>query len=86
MWKTLSPFLEKFKNIKVPKEAIVDDLIDVILDVVGIKLEKENITVNKPVVYIKAIPVIKNEIFFKKQKILEEMEKRFYSKTINDIR
>ncbi|MCR4284085.1 MAG: hypothetical protein NUV64_02075 [Parcubacteria group bacterium] len=86
MWKTLSPFLEKFKSLKIPKEAIVDDIMEIILNKTGIKLEKENIVVNKPTVFIKANPMIKNEIFFKKQQILEELEKQFYSKTIIDIR
>lgn len=86
MWKTLSPFLEKFKNLRVPKEALVETLIEIILNTTGIKLEKENIRVNKPTVFIKADPMIKGEIFFKKQQILEELEKQFYSKSITDIR
>ncbi|PIR58084.1 MAG: hypothetical protein COU71_00605 [Parcubacteria group bacterium CG10_big_fil_rev_8_21_14_0_10_38_31] len=86
MWKTLSPFLEKFKNLKVPKEALIDDLIEIILNTTGIKLEKENISVNKPTIFIKANSMIKSEIFFKKQQILEELEKQFYSKSITDIR
>ncbi len=86
MWKTLSPFLEKFKNLKVPKDALLDDIIIIISDKTGIKLEKENISLNKPIVFIKADPTIKSEIFFKKQEILQELERRFYSKSVIDIR
>ncbi len=86
MWKTLSPFLEKFKNLKVPKEALLDDLIEIIFRTTDIRLEKENISVNKPIVFIKADPAVKGEIFFKKDQILREIEKQFYSKSIKDIR
>lgn len=82
MLKNLSSLLEKFKNIKNPKEDRIN-IAKIICDSSGIKINESQISVTKNILSIKTNNYIKTEIFLKKEKILEELTKnKFYIKDI----
>lgn len=81
-------FLEKFKNIVAPDKFVKDVLIAVIGDVAGVGVEKDDIGVRNGTIFLSIDPIIKNEIFLKKNEIMENLAKKLsvYKKTIRDIR
>lgn len=85
MWKSISPLLRKFSSLKPRKEMLVDDVVGAVYSRTGIQLNKNDIKINNLVAYIKADPIIKNELFLKKEDILEELHQKFLSQ-IQDIR
>ena len=74
-YKLISIYLERFKNIKPPENAIKKIIIKNIKKETNIKIKEQDININKGFVYIKTTPIIKNEIFYKKQNIIKICEK-----------
>lgn len=66
----IKDYLEKFKNILFSKEEIYQIISRVIEDNVSCKIETKFIQIKSPYIYIKASPLIRNEILMKKEKIL----------------
>lgn len=86
--KQISEFLSRFKNLglgeQLSKEALVEE-INAILGLNTISLE--NISIKNQNAFIKGGSVLKNEIFFHKEKILNQAKKRIGPKfVIKDIR
>lgn len=83
----ISGFLEKFKNITPPDKFVKDELVDVVKDVVGIDIEKENIGVRNGTIFISVDPIVKNEIFLKKREVLESLKEKLkvYKKTVRGL-
>lgn len=81
-------FLEKFKNIAAPDKFVKGVLIAVINDAAGVGIEKDDIDVRNGTIFLSIDPIIKNEIFLKKNEIMENLTKKLsaYKKTIRDIR
>lgn len=66
-------YLEKFKNILFSKEENQQIISKIIENNINYKIETKNIQIKPPVLYIKASPLIHNEILLKKDKILKEI-------------
>jgi len=81
----ISNFLDKFKKLTPPDYLIKVSLFEIVKSELGIELNKENIKVNNFVIFIKEKPIIKNEIYFKKEIILNKLNKELSIK-IKDIK
>jgi hypothetical protein len=84
----ISSFFKKFENISPPQRFIKEILMKVVLDTAGVALKDNNISVNRNTVFVTADPIIKSEIFLKKEEILKKVRQELsqYKKTISDIR
>ncbi len=80
MFSSLSNYLNKFKNLSSNEYILKGDLVDILKKELNIKIDKENIKIKKGCAYIKAHPAIRNEIFLKKEELLEKIS------NISDIR
>lgn len=69
----LKIFLEKFKKIVNESEFYKDKIQEAIYLEIGIKLEKNLITITKGIVVLSVSPLIKNEVLIKKHKILKHL-------------
>lgn len=81
-------FLERFKNITPPDKFVKDVFIYVVKDAVNIEIEKDDLDVRNGTIFISIDPIIKSEIFLKKNEIMKNLTKKLkeYKKTIRDIR
>lgn len=72
----ISKYLEKFKQITLSKSFLRDSVHITIKEVCGVDIEPSKIDIKNYIVRINEKPVIKTEIFLKKQKILEKLDKK----------
>jgi hypothetical protein len=80
----IKDYLEKFKIILKEKDENIDLIINVIYQHINFKLNKNNITIKNNIIFIKTSPIIRNEIFIKKQDILNSFKEK--SIFLKDIR
>lgn len=86
-WNIAGGFLERFKNIKPPKKFIQDEVVKVIQNVLGFSVDAGEVEERSGVLYIKTKNhSLKNEIFMKREKILEELFNRLGKKSPKEIR
>ena len=81
----LSSFLEKFKNLKDPKQDRVD-LSDIISSLVGEEINESLINEKNGIIFLQISPMLKTQIFLNKQKIIEILNKEKPNLHIKDIR
>jgi hypothetical protein len=87
MWKNIGGFLERFANFKPSQNLIKDESAKIIGGVLNVEIKPEDIEERNGVLYFKSInPVLKNEIFLKKQVILEVLKDRLGPKSPMDLR
>lgn len=85
-WQLAGNFLAKFSKINPPKKVIQDDIIEIVNKIVGVKMESQDVVVNNSTVFLKIKnQLLKNEIFIKKEKILNSLKERLGEK-ITDLR
>jgi hypothetical protein len=70
----ISSFLTKFKNIIKSDEDIKEKICLSIKNNTGIEINKSNILIRNKIATIKEKPHFKNEVFMKKEKILDELK------------
>ena len=66
----ISEFLEKFKKFDQNKTIQIENITKSIEKVIGVKVERENLTIKAGVLYIQGSPALKQEIFLKKELLL----------------
>ena len=69
----ISQFLEKFKKFDNDKTLQKEKILETIEKNVGIKIAKENFDLKMGILYIKGSPIMRQEVFFKKQNLLEQL-------------
>lgn len=77
-------YLEKFKIILKEKDENINSIIDIINSHINFKLNKKDFFIKNNILFIKSSSIIKNEIFLKKEKILNSFKER--SIYLKDIR
>lgn len=82
----IDDFLNKFKNLTPPDNEVREKVIEIIKNEINITIDKKNISIRNNSIFIKTKPIIKNELFINKEKLLHELKKSFGSKTPNDIK
>jgi hypothetical protein len=80
----LESFLQKFKNIlslQPQKKPVI-----VCLQTFGINLEENELELRNGIVFIKAHPLVRNEIFMRKSLILKTFQDSIALKALRDIK
>jgi len=87
MWKNIGNFLERFANLGPSKNLIKDEAEKIIAGVLNIEIKPENLEERNGVLFFKsANSALKNEIFLKKEIILETLKSRLGPKAPKEIR
>lgn len=82
----IKDLLNRFQNI-LNKEGINRGvIIETIYRITKVKLDKEVVKIKDKIVYLNIKPLFKNEIFLKKEKILEELKSLLGNKSPVDFR
>ena len=85
MQSNIGSFLEKFKKFLTSEENIKEEIIKSVLKNTGIEIKGENIKIQDFSIYIKEKPIIKSEIFLKKEKILEDLSQDLKNRVFKNI-
>ncbi len=83
--KEISSFLSKFTSILSSKKETENLILEIIKEETGIVLQNSNISISGNKIFIKTAPIIKNEIFLNKDKILNKLIKKS-EKNFSDMR
>lgn len=81
----IKDLLESFKEILLGEELRKEKISLVIENISKIKIETKDIEIKNSVVILNIKPIFKNEIFLKKERILEEFKKNFSKRIPTDI-
>jgi len=85
-FKQIRSLFKKFDSLRPPNEFLKTKIIVLIEEEIGILLKKEDISVAREIVYIKANQALKNEIFLKKEFFLEKLNEQGKPSLVKDIR
>lgn len=84
--KGITSFLDKFKKLVRHDTETKESIIKAVKDIIDVEINESDIKIQNKVLYIKSTPYIKNEIFIKKDLVLEKLQKFLKNKIIKDIR
>ncbi len=79
-------YLEKFKTILFSKEENYRIISEIIKKNTGIEIEQKNIKIKGVDLYIKASPLVRNEIVINKNKILLDLKELHLEHNFKDIK
>lgn len=82
----IKSLLEKFENILLGEEKKKEKISIVLSRVLKTEINTNQIEFKNKIMFLNIKPLFKNEIFLKKDLIIEELQKEFGSKSPNDIR
>lgn len=80
----LSSYLEKFKNLKDPKEN-KNVMVRIMADVADVSITEKDLSIQKGTVYIISTAFIKSRIFIKKEEILKKIQEELPNLRIKEI-
>ncbi len=81
----ISSFLERIKNLVSHGDETRLYIKDTISTQIGFTIDSEAITLDKGIIRVAVSPLVKNEIFMRKEKILLEINTYLTDKTYRDI-
>ncbi len=82
---SISTFLERFKKIKSPLEKKVA-IARIISEVTAFEVTPDDLTIKGSIVFLKANPYLRNEVYQKKSLILEQLKENLKGLVIKDIK
>jgi len=82
----IKDLLLKFNNLLVSENLKINTIKEVLFGVVGLEIKSEYIKIKNNDVYLNIKPIYKNEIFFKKDKILLKLEEILGKKAPKDFK
>lgn len=82
----IKDLLVRFENILLSEEAKSESVRQIISEIIGIEIKKEQIKIKNKIIYLNIKPIYKNEIFLKQGKILAKLEEAFGAETPENIR
>ncbi len=86
MFGNISQYLEKISKVYNQNISLREAVVGSLKDLVKIELSDKDLILKNGILNIKTNPVIKTEIFIKKKRIIEEINKRLGEKKVFDIR
>ena len=72
----IKEILERYTEILLGEERKIDKIIESIFEISDIKIKKEDIKIKNGIIFLKIKPIYKNEIFKKKEKVLEKIKEK----------
>lgn len=82
----IGSYLEKFKRIEPPGDTVKNAAEMVFLEVVGVKIEKSEMTVKNGIIFLTVPAVVKNEVYMNKKRVIEKIGQLLGTSEIQDIR
>lgn len=82
----IKDLLSVFKNLLLGEEIKKRAVIDAIFSVTNINIKEEEIKIKNGLVFLNIKPIYRNEIFLKKDKIFQEIEKVLGQKSPKEFR
>jgi hypothetical protein len=79
----IGKYLDRFKKISESRNFLRDSAAESIKEVCGIEIDPKKIDVKSGIARVNERPIIKNEIFIKKARILENLSKKTGGKIID---
>lgn len=83
---SISFFLEKYKHLLNSEEALKQTVIESIFTHTRIRLTPKEISIKNGTLYVPVRPIMKNELFIKKDLILKDIETKLSGKKISNLR
>ncbi len=74
--KLLGGFLSRFQNLTPPNDAVKKAIIEVIKDVAGVPLKKEQVTISNDIVFLQCSSIAKSTIRVQRGQIFAELRER----------
>jgi len=71
--RTIADLLEKFKKILQSNSQVKELFVRIIKGEINYDADTKNVTVKDGVIYLSDKPIVKNEVFMRKEKILTEL-------------
>ncbi|MFA5095522.1 MAG: hypothetical protein WC447_02605 [Candidatus Paceibacterota bacterium] len=81
----IKDLLLHFNKILFSEEIKKNSIIDILYQVIGVKIKSEDIKIKNNTVYLNIKPIYKNEIFLKKDQIFLKLKEILGKKTPRDI-
>ncbi|MFA6463892.1 MAG: hypothetical protein WCV55_02715 [Candidatus Paceibacterota bacterium] len=81
----ISSFLERFKNIKDPKQDRID-IAQIISNAIGEEIKESLVNEKNGVIFLQISPMLKTQIFMNKEKIIETLNVEKPNLHIKDVR
>jgi len=69
----ISGFLEKFRKFDADKTLQRENIAKNLEKILGINIPSKNLTIKNKVLYVQGSPALKQEIFLKKQQLIQEI-------------
>ena len=82
----IKDLLSRFSNILLSEEAKIESVCSAISESIGVPIKKEDIKIKNNTIFLNAKPIYKNEIFMKREGILNKLEKKFGKRAPQSIR
>ena len=82
----IEKYLERFKNITLPDEAVRKAVVGAILAEMNINIEFKDVSIKNHVAYVKGDPTTRSELFLNKKRILSKLKTVADGENIIDIR
>ena len=81
----IKDLLVKFNNILFSEEVKKNIIIDILYQIIGVKIKSEDIKIKNNTVYLNIKPIYKNEILLKKDEIISKLKKNLGKKSPQNI-
>jgi hypothetical protein len=78
--------LDRYRHITVPDDTVRTEFVRVVKNILDVEIDKGDVSVRKGVLYVKACPALKSELFMRQNKIMDEMKVLLEKKTPECIR
>lgn len=85
-YNSISNFLNKFKEILFKKEEVNNIIRDIVSNELSYNITTDKIKIKNNSIYIEGSPMLHNEIFLKKDRILMEIKNKINSQIFTDIK
>ncbi|MFA5987108.1 MAG: hypothetical protein WC797_00430 [Candidatus Paceibacterota bacterium] len=82
----ISELLEVLKRITPPNGVIRDRISEILKENIGVNIDRSKISIKNGIIYVDVNPLIKGEIFMRKDFILNTLKREFGDKTPAGIR
>ncbi len=73
----IKDLLVRFNNILLSEERKTDSVRNIISEVIGVEIKKEDIKIKNNIIYLNIKPIYKNEILIKQDQIFLKLQKTF---------
>ena len=82
---SITSFLDRFKKITPPDEFVRKTAVEILREVIGVKLSISHISIEGGILHIRNNSFIKSEVFLHKEQILQLLKDRLKEQAPKDI-